>query len=503
MIKKQKIAIICAVVALIAVAVLYFVLFKPMIDENSAVVDDPPETLPGEDVGTSNRYYMYSHLDRSEMKSIEVTNEYGTYRFIADGEGSFYIEGYRDIAVDATLLSSLVTTCGSTLSKLRVTADASDEKLEEYGLKDPVAHWIVTDKNDKQYKVYVGRKLLTGGGYYCAFAGRNSVYVLDTTLASTVLEPIETFVTPYIIYGISQNDFYTVDDFTIYNGNERFFTIGHVDKDEQSSEDALAEYVMTYPAPYNPDSDVYLALILSFSSFTGDSTFKLGVEEEDLETFGFTHPDHTVYFKYNGEEYFFMMSDDGEDGYYVLSGIYPDIITKISKKNAAFADYDLLKWLNPYFFRRNITTIDTIRIQTDTVDETFHLTHFTDEEGSASIQVLTDSGKTLTSAFDVKNFRRYYANLLALGIVDYLPEEVSEGVSMESFLADEANRTMRITCRTLNGHEYSFDIYRYSTRRCAVSVNGRFDFCILNDTVRRIESDTEKLLNGESVTGTY
>ncbi|MBQ7669591.1 MAG: DUF4340 domain-containing protein [Clostridia bacterium] len=503
MIKRQKIAIIAAVVALVAVAVLYFALVKPMIDENSAVVEDPPETLPGEDIGTSNRYYMYSHLDRSEMRSIEVTNEYGTYKFIADGEGSFYIDGYRGIEVDGTLLSSLVTTCGSTLSKLRVTADASDEKLEEYGLKNPTAYWILTDNSGKQYKVYVGRKLLTGGGYYCAFAGRNSVYVLDTTLASTILEPIETFVTPYIIYGVSQDDFYTVEDFTIYNGNQRFITVGMVDKNEWSSEDALAEYVLSYPAPYTPDSEKYLSLLLAFSSFTADSTFKLGVEEKDLETYGFTNPDHTVYFRYNGSEYYFLMSDDGEGGYYVLSGIYPDIITRISKENAAFADYDLLSWLSPYFFRRNITTISSIRVQTGKVDETFNLSHFTSEDGTASFQILTDSGRAFTSAFDIKNFRHYYGNLLALGIVDYLPEEASEGVSMESFLADEANRTMRITCVTLNGYKYTFDIYRYSTRRCAVSVNGRFDFCILNDIVSRIESDTEKFLNGEQVTGTY
>ncbi|KAA5651648.1 DUF4340 domain-containing protein, partial [Pseudomonas aeruginosa] len=58
----------------------------------------------------------------------------------------------------------------------------SDEALDEYGLKEPQASWTVQSKSGKAYRVYVGDRLLTGGGYYCMFEGRRSVYVLGTEI---------------------------------------------------------------------------------------------------------------------------------------------------------------------------------------------------------------------------------------------------------------------------------------------------------------------------------
>ena len=503
MIKKQIIAIVIASVLIVAAVVVYYAVVKPLVEENGSVVEETPETLEGEEIGSSNRFYMYSHLDRSEMASIEISNSSGTFKLVNNENNEFHVDGYPGIALDDTLVASLVATCGSPLSKLRVTANASAEKLEEYGLKDPSASWIITDKNGKQYKVYVGRKLLTGGGYYCAFAGRNSVYVLDTTLESTVLSPVENFVTPYIIFGIGESDFYTVDNFTVYRGKEKFISVGKVPVEEQNSPEALVENVLTYPAPYNPESEVYLNILLGYEAFKGDSTYKLGATAEDLAACGLDNPQYTVSFVYGGKTFYFLASEADEDNYYVVSGIYGDIISKISKKNLPYLEYDLLSWLSPYVFRRNITTISSVSVKSANVDETFHLVHSTDENGKARIQVRTDSGHELVTESDTLNFRHYYSDLISLALKDYLPEEASPGVPMEEFLADDANRTMTITCTTLNGFEYVFDIYRYSTRRCAISVNGRFDFCMLNDVVKLIESDTARLLAGEEVIGTY
>lgn len=503
MIKKQITAVIVAASLLAVLGVLYFTVIKPAIDEASAVVEETPETLDGEELGASNRFYMYSHLDRSEMASIEIMNETGSYKLVADGSGSFYIDGFQGIALDDSKVASLVATCGSPLSKTRVTADASAEKLAEYGLANPAACWIITDNNGKRYKVNVGRELLTGGGYYCSFAGRNSVYVLDTTLSETVLKPKEVFVTPYIVFGISKDDYYTVDDFSIFRGKDKFITVGKVPKEKQNSPDAIVEYTLTYPAPYYPDTETYANILLGFTSFTGDSTYKLGVTEKELAECGFDDPEYTVSFSYGGQKYYFFVTEADEDNYYVLSGIYTEIISKISKKSLSYLEKDLLSWLSPFVFRKNIDIVSTLKVESKNVDETFHLVNTKTDDGTAVLQVRSDSGREFVSSEESLNFRHYYSDMIALALTDYLPAEASEGVAMEDFLADESNRTMRITCVTTSGDEYVFDIYRYSTRRCAVSVNGRFDFCVLNDVVTRIESDTELLLAGKTVVGTY
>ncbi len=499
MIKKQLIGIIVSLVSVVAIIVVYFALIKPMIDEKTAVVEEIPDLLPGEEIGTSNRFYMYSSIKREDMESIEISNQTGKYKLVKNADLTFSIEGYEGVALDETVVSSLVTTCGSTLSKVKVMDNAPAEKLKEYGLDKPAAYWIVTDTAGKQYMVYVGRELLTGGGYYCRFAGRDSVYVLDTTVADTVLQPREKYVVPYILFGVSTDDYYTVDNFTVYRKKDKFISIGLVDKEEQTNPDALAENIVTYPVPYQPDSETFFGILTSFSAFTADSTYKLGYDESDLHECGLDDPDYTVSFEYGGKTYFFFASDDGDGGYYVLSGIYSDIITHIYQRNLRYLKYDLIEWLSPYIFRRNITTVSSIRVETDKVDETFKLSHSTNENGAAAIHVKSESGAEFDDSESTLNFRHYFGDLLAIAIVDNVPEEAQDGVRTEDFIKDDSNLTMRLTVKCVGGEEIEYCFYRYTTRRCAVTVNGRCDFSVLYDVVRQIETDTVRLLNGETI----
>ena len=57
--------------------------------------------------------------------------------------------------------------------------------------------------------------LVTEGGYYVQYEGRDAVYVVSPTIADTVLEPIESLVTPMIVYPMSLNDFFDVKNFEI------------------------------------------------------------------------------------------------------------------------------------------------------------------------------------------------------------------------------------------------------------------------------------------------
>ncbi|MBQ7714412.1 MAG: DUF4340 domain-containing protein [Clostridia bacterium] len=499
MIRKQLIGVVAALFSVVAIITAYFTVIKPLIDEKTAVVEEIPELQPGEEIGTSNRFYMYSNIKREDMASIEISNQTGKYKLVRNADLTFSIEGYEDVALDENVVSSLVTTCGSTLSKIKVMDNAPADKIAEYGLDVPSAYWIVTDTSGKQYMVYVGRELLTGGGYYCRFAGRDSVYVLDTTVEETVLQPREKYVVPYIMFGVSTDDYYTVDNFTVYRNKDKFISIGLVDKDDQSNPDALAENIVTYPVPYQPDAETFFGILTSLSSFTGDSTYLLGYDEDDLRECRLDDPDYTVSFDYGGKTYYFFASDDGDGGYYVLSGIYSDIITHIYQRDLRYLKFDLMDWLSQYIFRRNITTVSSISIKTDSLDETFALSHFTEEKGGAGLFVKSRSGAVFEDVNSVTSFRHYYSDLLAIAIKDYVPEEASDGVKMTDFIADDSNLTMKVTVKTLKGEELEYCFYRYSTRRCAVTVNGRCDFCVLYDVVRNIETDTVRLLNGETI----
>lgn len=500
MIKKQITVIIAALCVLALSTALYFAVVKPFI-ESRTPVEETPETLEGEALGTSNRYYMFSSISRENMKSIEVENESGTYKFVKNSEGTFEVEGYPDIALDDTLISTLVTTCGSTLSKSKVMDGADSAKLEEYGLDKPRASWTVTDNDGKMYKVYVGRELLTGGGYYCSFAGRDSVYVLGTEISQTVLKPVEAYVTPYIIFGVDSDDYYMIDDFTVYRGNDKFISVGIVPEEEKNSKDALVENVLTYPAPYTPDSETLFNIYMSFTSLKGDETYKLGADEETLKECGLDNPAYTVSFEYNGKLYYFFVSELREDGtYFVISNIYSTIITKVSAETFEYLEYGIMDWISPYIFQYYITSVSEFTVTTDKCDVTFKLLHGTDDDGNATLRILSSNGLSISGNTDVANFREYYKALLSLQIQDYLPDTVPNvGGSFDDFVSDEDNCDMTFSYKNLDGKVTTYKFYRYSTRRSAVSVNGECTFYVLGDLVEKISNDTLRILNGETV----
>ncbi len=500
MIKKQITLIIVSAVIIVLATVGYFAVVKPYV-ESRVPVEETPETLEGESLGTSNRYYMYNHLERDDMKSIEVSNEHGGYKFIKDKNGQLTVEGFEGIGVDENALSYLVTTCGSTLSKAKVMDNADDEKLEEYGLKEPKAYWIVTDNEDRQYKVYVGRKLLTGGGYYCMFAGRNSVYVLDVTVEQTILAPIEAFITPYVIFGISQEDYYTIDNFTVFHGEEKMLSVGMVDKEDMMNPEAMVENVLTYPAPYTPNSTVLYEIFISFVGLKGESTYKLGADNDTLKECGLDKPAHTVSFDYKNKTYYFFASEKTEDGYYyVVSNIYSDIITKVPAETLKYLEYGMMDWISTYVFQYYITSVSEITVDTGDTEVTFFLHHGKDDNGKDTLAVATDKNVYLTTAEDIDNFRQYYKALLSLDVQDYLPETVPEtGESMEEIVSDPERCNLKFSYKNLDGKVTTYEFYRYTTRRSAVKINGDAEFYVPADLIRKIINDTSRILNGEPI----
>ena len=189
--RRQNILIIVLASLFALLLVAYIFLIRPMEKENEAGEETSAvETEDGESLGISDRYFLFSSLERKDIKSIEVDNEYGGFTLTSDKDGDFHIKGFEHLNVDPEKLSSLVSVSTYTLAKTKVGSSLSDEKLLEYGLKTPQASWIVTDKDGNRFRVFVGDKLLTGGGYYCMFDGRRSVYVLGTEVEE-MLEAIE------------------------------------------------------------------------------------------------------------------------------------------------------------------------------------------------------------------------------------------------------------------------------------------------------------------------
>lgn len=496
--KQKRPFIICAAI-FVALLIVYFAVIVPLVNSGTEdVTTDPIETVAGEVLGTNNRYLMFPQVERKNMQSIVVENEYGTFEFYRDANDEFQIRGYEGTTFDLTKFSSLVTSCGYTLAKVKVVDNATDAELAEYGLDNPAASWTLTTLTGDKYTVHVGYDLLTGGGYYCMLEGRRSVYVLDTSIAETIMAPIEYMCSPIIMAGVAQDDYYMIDNFTVMTGEDVLCSMTIVPTEEQNNADALVEHILQYPAPYYPNTDVLYDIFYSFMSLSGTEVVKLGPTDEDLENYGLMNPAHTLYFEYQNAKIMLIFSEQQEGGlYYVYSSLFPQIISTVDSETAYYLEYDLLDWITAYPFQQWITSVSAMEVEGSGADVKFSLSHGTTDSGSATLEVTASNGLVIPNE-DVYNFRQFYKTLLSIAIqgnVSLSEEEIA------ALTADENNCMLTFTFTNLVGDQTVYKFYPYSSsgRRALMTINGSGEFYVLADLIEKIASDANKVLTGLDV----
>ncbi len=502
--KRQTILlIVLSVIAVVCISA-YFVLNAQLFSEEPAgEEDDTPkvELEDGEQLHAKDQVFMFNALSRGEIETITVDNSHGGFVFVNDGKGEFYIKGYDSALFDETLFANLLNVTSYSLSKTKVGSDLSKEKIAEYGLDEPQASWTVKGFNGDWYKVWVGDRIIPGNGYYCKLDGRESVYVLSENIGATVLVPIEEYVTPLLCGGIDQNDYYTVEDFTVYKHGEKLFSLELLEKEEQENKEALAEVMMNYPATYYPNSAKYFEIIYSYMSLFADSCHKLGANEEDLEAVGLSDPATRITFDYNGATLDLRFSEMNEDGnYYVWSVMSPNIIGVCDGSKFDYLEYRLIDWIDSHLFQRYLVTLSDMTVTTPERTVEFKFSHSVAADGDPILRI-TANGEEFEKS-DVDNFRQYYQTFYAIAVQDYCSSDSGYTMTDEerdALISDPSNATLTFSYKTLSGDEVTLSFYQYTTGHSLVTVDGKGEFYVYADTVEKVVNDTERLMNGEPI----
>ncbi len=523
--KQIKLAIILGVVFLVLL-LSYLIVLRPIINEQAPVTDDPLQLDQGEVEGANDRIMLFPQVERASVQSIEVKNSHGQYKFVKNKTGGFDIEGSEGTSYSAELFSTLVTDCGYTLSKVKVANDNPD-KLSDYGLdeaSDP-AYYILTTVEGTVHKVWVGTIIPSNGGYYVRYEGRNTVYVLDTTLETTVLAPIEAFVTPTLVMPTSLTTYYMLDDFAIYKGKYipkkdgennsadqaqteltpevRFH---YLSEEEKAKLDVNATFRMDHPGDGVYNASTYIdGVAQQFIAYTGSQTVKLAPKAEDLEKYGvFEKAAYTLYVVNNQQYtdkdgtakylpipnyvYFSEMQKDeetGEEFRYAYSLLF-DLIAKVPYYDCQFLEYDLNIWVSANLFNININKVSHITVESEDVNVSFTL------KGQDSDLVVEDSQGHKP---EVKNFRKFYQTMLGMMKGGYA--ELTES-QRQALTADEKNVTAKLTVKLHSGKDLVYRFYSYGVQTY-YTVNGIGEFQLPTSQVTKTVNDAVRVTRDEVV----
>lgn len=276
----------------------------------------------GDTVGTGNRAFIYPNISRSDVQSIKIRNESGSYEAYRNESGTFYFRNAELCGYDSEKFASFMVNCTYMLSLSKISDPLA---LSEYGLdseEDALAVIEVLQTNGAYHKILVGNKLANGSGYYAKYDTKDFVYVIDTQIENDVLLPLVNMLQANLVYGISQqSDLYGVDNILLkkYNyeeGGADTDVVGMlITKIEASSNLELCNAKQTVGG-----------VLLNKKNFTASST---SAWKESDELLGFTSSNgKSVYIDLELENY----AEDGK--YSVAFGLVYDSKAGAVKPNA-------------------------------------------------------------------------------------------------------------------------------------------------------------------------
>lgn len=537
---SKKITTIIIVSAVIAAAVALVAIFAPSWFRSK--VEEPPVLYEGEVLSDSRRVMMFEHLERKQIQSVEVHNQYGEYTAYYNAETeSFAFLGLEGAPYNEELFSQLIVAAGFPLISDRFLPGEERAELSEYGLgpDDSPSYYIVTTRpaegeEVRRYKVLIGKPSLTENYYYCMVEGRDIVYILEQSIKTTLLADVKSLLTPILTYPIEDNSYLTnISQIMIAKNGELFVLVQY--QDEQANVPGVENfgvtvpYIVTKPVEYDAATERMTAMLGQIVNMTGTELLEYNIYDvvpavdengdpvldengeqdydyvmkpEIAEKYGLGSPAYDIYYKYKTAEgpvidVLVSISEKqrGEDGvefYYVASHMF-DTIARMNASSLTFLDWTLMDYLDKPIFSVNIDKVSRITLTSAGKKYDFELTGTGD--GLAAVE--TANGRTTFKGDDkdvgvnhgIRNFRKFYQTLLGINREDFT-EEPAEG---------ERALLLTVEVSFRNGTSRTYRFYSYSERRCFMTVNDRGEFYVMRSMVRKLVSDAEKLLNYETV----
>ena len=167
---KQTVKMAAALIVLVAAIGIYFGMSMWNKSEEEQAVAESAETeilsISGEDVTA----FSYVYNDE-------------TYKFVKE-DGTWYYDSDRNFPVDQSTIEGKLSSAVSTTFSREI--EISEDNLADYGLDSPVNTITITDSDGNETVFEIGDSNATTGEYYCRLNSGSTVYMISSTLNSTM-----------------------------------------------------------------------------------------------------------------------------------------------------------------------------------------------------------------------------------------------------------------------------------------------------------------------------
>ena len=169
--KKKKTLLIGAVVLVLLIGAMLALLFTQPKDDA-----DTSSALSAEEEDV----YLYQEEENS-LKSLQVTNETGTYSLEQVGEQKWGITALDDYKTDSEAYTDTAERYTQLAAKQKLLDKVTDKA--KYGLDNPSGTGVATFNNGTTHTVTVGDMTPDEAGYYAMVDGDEALYIITVANA--------------------------------------------------------------------------------------------------------------------------------------------------------------------------------------------------------------------------------------------------------------------------------------------------------------------------------
>lgn len=494
--KKVRNLIIGAVILLLLIAALVLLLLNPKETEETS-----EETST---VSSTSVALVESEADA--VKEVMVTNSTGSYTIervsaATDDEKAVYaiaeLEGFTETTSEYTSLIGQF--CNFSASRL-IEENAPD--ISKYGLSSP-SHTITLVYDDgTQHEFRVGNQLPTGSGYYMMLDDDPNVYgMVDSKmdrLNYTALDYVDkNVIEPWESYTDEEGNEVsapTIEYLQIEGGTlEETFKIVPLTADEASSTATSYGSSFRIVSPFEADmkywsdetgADKNLVYVTGLQTLTADAVAALHPTDEDMAAYGLDEPYCTITFSRDGTEHRWIVGEagttaEGAAAHYLYSDDQP-VIYLVADENLPWISIDLENMYSTLMLLPYIDDVEKIDLMVYNATYTFEIGAETGEDDKTILSPALD-GKEL----EVDAYRKMYQYFLAAP-AEGINKNEEEGTLIASF-----------TYHYREGGSDTVELFDLGNRTCILSINGDRRWTTRISYVQHLQSNIEKLQNGE------
>lgn len=171
----------------------------------------------GDTVTSTGKPFMYPAISRSDVQSITVANQSGSYKIYRYDSSTFYMENAEGVDFNSEMFSYLVVSSTYTCAESKIS---NPKDFSEYGLDGDgsTAKVTVVTTGGDTHVIVIGDTDSSGSYKYARCDDKPFVYLLLAgDVASTFEVSGESYLTANLVYSISDtNEIYGIDKMTVY-----------------------------------------------------------------------------------------------------------------------------------------------------------------------------------------------------------------------------------------------------------------------------------------------